>query len=68
VDRRQALAKDHAEKGAMARFRVWCDLHYEFWEGIDLPDLFTPLDGALIAGGTRTMRQFPHGLPNRRDL
>ena len=39
----------------MARFLVWSDLHDEFWEGFDLPDLSAPLDGVLIAGDTHTM-------------
>ena len=39
----------------MARFLVWSDLHDEFWEGFDLPDLSTPVDGVLIAGDTHTM-------------
>ena len=34
----------------MARFLVWSDLHDEFWEGFDLPDLSTPVVGVLIAG------------------
>lgn len=39
----------------MAKFLVWSDLHDEFWEGFDLPDLSTPVDGVLIAGDTHTM-------------
>ncbi|MEO1110600.1 MAG: metallophosphoesterase [Pseudomonadota bacterium] len=39
----------------MARFLVWSDLHDEFWEGFDLPDLSAPVDGVLIAGDTHTM-------------
>lgn len=39
----------------MARFLVWSDLHDEFWEGFDLPDLPAPVDGVLIAGDTNTM-------------
>ncbi|WP_371171140.1 metallophosphoesterase [Aliiroseovarius sp. 2305UL8-7] len=39
----------------MARFLVWSDLHDEFWEGFDLPDLPAPVDGVLIAGDTHTM-------------
>lgn len=63
-----SIGKRPGEKGAMAKFRIWCDLQYEFRERAGLPNLFTPLDGVLIAGGTRTMKQFPYGLPNRRDL
>lgn len=39
----------------MVRFLVWSDLHDEFWEGFDLPDLSTSVDGILIAGDTHTM-------------
>ena len=39
----------------MARFLVWSDLHDEFWNGFDLPDLSAPVDGVLIAGDTHTM-------------
>jgi len=39
----------------MARFLVWSDLHDEFWEGFDLPDLSAPVDGVLIAGDTHTL-------------
>lgn len=39
----------------MARFLVWSDLHDEFWEGFDLPDLPAPVNGVLIAGDTHTM-------------
>jgi len=38
----------------MARFLVWSDLHDEFWDGFDLPDLSTSVDGVLIAGDTHT--------------
>ncbi|EBA14415.1 hypothetical protein RSK20926_02062 [Roseobacter sp. SK209-2-6] len=38
----------------MARFLVWSDLHDEFWDGFDLPDLSAPVDGVLIAGDTHT--------------
>jgi predicted phosphodiesterase len=40
---------------SMARFLVWSDLHDEFWEGFDMPDLSTPVDGVLIAGDTHTL-------------
>ncbi len=39
----------------MARFLVWSDLHDEFWNGFDLPDLSAQVDGILIAGDTHTM-------------
>ncbi|APX17991.1 serine/threonine protein phosphatase (plasmid) [Phaeobacter inhibens] len=39
----------------MARFLVWSDLHDEFWEGFDLPELSAPVDRVLIAGDTHTM-------------
>lgn len=39
----------------MARFLVWSDLHDEFWNGFELPDLTHPVDGVLIAGDTHTM-------------
>ena len=39
----------------MARFLVWSDLHDEFWEDFDLPDLSAPVDGILIAGDTHTL-------------
>lgn len=39
----------------MARFLVWSDLHDEFWNGFDLPDLSAPVDGVMIAGDTHTM-------------
>ncbi|WP_226551972.1 metallophosphoesterase [Celeribacter naphthalenivorans] len=39
----------------MPRFLVWSDLHDEFWEGFDLPDLSARVDGVLIAGDTHTM-------------
>ncbi len=39
----------------MARFLVWSDLHDEFWEGFDLPELSAPVDGVLIACDTHTM-------------
>jgi DNA repair exonuclease SbcCD nuclease subunit len=39
----------------MARFLVWSDLHDEFWNGFDLPELSAPVDGVLIAGDTHTM-------------
>ncbi|WP_376873291.1 metallophosphoesterase [Albirhodobacter sp. R86504] len=42
----------------MARFLVWSDLHDEFWEGFDLPDLSVPVDGVLIAGDTHTMGRY----------
>lgn len=38
----------------MARFLVWSDLHDEFWQGFDLPDLSAPVDGVLIGGDTHT--------------
>lgn len=39
----------------MARFLVWSDLHDEFWNGFDLPNISVPLDGVLVAGDTHTM-------------
>ncbi|MBO9400513.1 metallophosphoesterase [Shimia sp. R9_3] len=39
----------------MAQFLVWSDLHDEFWDGFELPDLASPIDGVLIAGDTNTM-------------
>jgi len=39
----------------MAIFLVWSDLHDEFWNGFDLPDLSALVDGVLIAGDTHTM-------------
>lgn len=39
----------------MARFLVWSDLHDEFWNSFDLPDLSAPVDGVLITGDTHTM-------------
>ncbi|EEE36932.1 Ser/Thr protein phosphatase family protein [Rhodobacteraceae bacterium KLH11] len=39
----------------MAHFLVWSDLHDEFWEGFELPDLTSPIAGVLIAGDTNTM-------------
>lgn len=38
----------------MAQFLVWSDLHDEFWQGFDLPDLSAPFDGVLIGGDTHT--------------
>lgn len=38
----------------MARFLYWSDLHNELWEGFDLPDMDTPIDGVLIGGDTDT--------------
>ena len=38
----------------MARFLVWSDLHDEFWDGFDLPNLSALVDGVLIAGDTHT--------------
>ena len=38
----------------MARFLVWSDLHNEFWQDFDLPDLSAPVDGVLIGGDTHT--------------
>lgn len=38
----------------MARFLVWSDLHSEFWQGFDLPDLSLPVDGVLIADESQT--------------
>lgn len=39
----------------MAQFLVWSDLHDEFWEGFELPDLTSSIDGVLIAGDTNTL-------------
>jgi len=39
----------------MARFLVWSDLHDEFWDGFDLPNLSAKVDGILIAGDTHTL-------------
>jgi len=39
----------------VAQFLVWSDLHDEFWEDFELPDLAFPIDGVLIAGDTNTM-------------
>lgn len=38
----------------MAHFLVWSDLHDEFWNGFELPELPTQVDGVLIAGDTNT--------------
>lgn len=39
----------------MVRFVVWSDLHDEFWDSFDLPDLSTTVDGLLIADDTHAM-------------
>ncbi len=39
----------------MPRFLVWSDLHDEFWNGFELPDLEAPVDGVLIGGDTHTL-------------
>lgn len=39
----------------MPRFLIWSDLHDEIWNGFQMPDLQTPVDGVLIAGDTHTM-------------
>lgn len=37
-----------------ARFLYWSDLHDEFWEGFNLPDLDVQIDGVLVGGDTNT--------------
>ena len=39
----------------LAQFLVWSDLHDELWEGFELPELTSVIDGVLIAHDTNTM-------------